>query len=387
MRHLPRLWLIVVALTIPFRAGAAEPTTEDIDRLIKQLGSDVFTEREAASTELAAIGEPALEQLKKADEAKDIEVRRRVRELIKAIEVPPVVVKAGTPILGMALSSDGALLITIEGDLILRLRDANSGQPLRTLIDHTERIQSVAFSPDGSQALSGGGYFTGRDCYLRLWTISIGQWQRLHGHSAEVTSVAFLPDGKHAVSGSCDKTIRLWDLAAGKEVSCKEVRCFKGHTLSVRAIALSTDGRRLISGSADRTLRLWDVQTGKQLQHFEGHEGAITSVAFAPDGRHVLSASSDHTLRLWDTTTGKEVRQFLGHTRSVASVAFAPDGRRAVSGGADATVRLWDVSSGKQLRCWKGHKDTVTTVLFTPNGRRMLSSSLDHHVRQWSVPK
>ncbi|HTU22111.1 MAG TPA: WD40 repeat domain-containing protein [Gemmataceae bacterium] len=382
MRYLLKLSPLLVVLIVPFLAGAAEPTKEDIARLIKQLGSDAFTEREAASKQLAAIGEPVLEQLKKAVDADDIEMRRRVRELIKAIEVPPFVLKRDSAIVAMALSRDGSQLLTVDADIVPRLWDAHTGEPLYWLNNHTETISS-AFSPDGLQVLSGGGRYEARDFTVRLWSVESNKDEKqLRGHTAEVTSVAFLPDGKHAVSGSCDKTIRVWDLA-----TAKEVRCFEGHTLSVRSIAVSANGRHLISGGADRTLRLWDIKTGKQLRCFEGHEGAINSVAFAPDGRHVLSGGSDGTVRLWDRKTGKEVRCFTGHTQSIRSVAFSPDGRRAVSGGADATVRMWDVATGKQLRGWTGHKDVVTAVLFTPDGRRVLSSSLDHHVRQWSVPK
>ena len=46
------------------RRKEASPT--EIARLIRQLGSDSFQQREAASTALAAIGEPALEPLRKA---------------------------------------------------------------------------------------------------------------------------------------------------------------------------------------------------------------------------------------------------------------------------------------------------------------------------------
>ncbi|MBI2933925.1 MAG: hypothetical protein HYY16_19950 [Planctomycetes bacterium] len=40
----------------------------------------------------------------------------------------------------------------------------------------------------------------------------------LKGHEKDVTSVAFAPDGKLLASGSYDGTVRLWDLATGKEV-------------------------------------------------------------------------------------------------------------------------------------------------------------------------
>jgi WD40 repeat protein len=64
-------------------------------------------------------------------------------------------------------------------------------------------------------------------------------------------------------------------------------------------VAFSSDGRRAISGSGDKTVRLWDVATGKELHCFTGHTDTVWGVAFSPDDRYALSASQDKTLRLW----------------------------------------------------------------------------------------
>lgn len=66
--------------------------------------------------------------------------------------------------------------------------------------------------------------------------------------------VALSPNGKRAASGSNDGAVRVWDLAAGKEV-----RQITGHTGTVNAVAFSPDDRRLASGSEDQTIRLWTV--------------------------------------------------------------------------------------------------------------------------------
>src|SRR4051812_8496949 len=39
----------------------------------------------------------------------------------------------------------------------------------------------------------------------------------LKGHTHNINSVAFSPDGKTLASGSADWTIKLWDVAGGKE--------------------------------------------------------------------------------------------------------------------------------------------------------------------------
>jgi WD40 repeat protein len=69
----------------------------------------------------------------------------------------------------------------------------------------------------------------------------------------------------------------------------------------------------VLSGGGDKTLRLWDVATGKEVRSFSGHREWITSVAFSPDGRLALSGSGDNTrnmLKLWNVATGEQIGNF-----------------------------------------------------------------------------
>jgi uncharacterized protein (TIGR03067 family) len=75
-------------------AGGLPPLRGDPDRgadagrvarLIRQLGHEAFTKRQAASKELEAIGEPALAALRKAATDGDPETRRRAEQVIEAI--------------------------------------------------------------------------------------------------------------------------------------------------------------------------------------------------------------------------------------------------------------------------------------------------------------
>ena len=271
----------------------------------------------------------------------------------------------------VAVLSDGRL-VSGSYDCTLRLWDIENGAELRRFEGHTDVVNSVAVLPDG-RIVSGS-----RDKTLRLSDVSAGtELRRFEGHTDWVTSVAVLPDGR-IISGSRDKTLRLWDVSIADAL-----RRFEGHTDWVTSVAVMPDGE-VVSGSAynmflgqdsaDRTLRLWNVAAGTELRRFEGHADGVSSIAALPDGR-IVSASYDQTLRLWDIVSSTELRRFEGHTEQVSAIATFSEGR-IVSSSLDKTLRLWNVVSGTELRRFEGHTAAVKSVTGLTNNK-IVSGSLD----------
>jgi WD40 repeat protein len=243
------------------------------------------------------------------------------------------------------------------------------------LIGHNGSVESVAFSPDGKILASGS-----RDDTIKLWDVATGREIRtLQGHTGDVNSVAFSPDGKVLASGSWDKTIKLWDVATGTLL-----RTLKGHTDYVRSVAFSPDGKVLASGSFDNTIKLWDVATGREIRTLSGHTLDVASVAFSPDGRILASGSVDTTIKLWDVATGALLRTLRGHTGIVHSVAFSPDGKVLASGSWEE-VKLWHMATGSVLRTLSGYTGWVRSVAFSPNGKVLASGSEDKTIKLWDV--
>src|SRR5436190_988039 len=95
---------------------------------------------------------------------------------------------------------------------------------------------------------------------LALGCVTVTQAQQpratLTGHGESVNYLVFSPDGKTLASASHDKTIKLWDVAAGKEKIA-----LTGHSDWVESVAFSPDGKTLASAGFDRTIMLWDLST------------------------------------------------------------------------------------------------------------------------------
>lgn len=109
------------------------------------------------------------------------------------------------------------------------------------------------------------------------------------------SAVALSADGR-AMAVAVDWTARIYDVKAPRQPRL----VLKGHKGQVSAVAFSPDGTTLMTGSWDQTVRLWDVATGKERANYMWDVGRVYCVTYAPDGLRLAAGGDLGRVVVWD---------------------------------------------------------------------------------------
>jgi serine/threonine protein kinase/WD40 repeat protein len=230
-----------------------------------------------------------------------------------------------------------------------------------------------AFSPD-SRLLA----LAHPDGTLRLQEVAGGkEVQRLKG-GPRICGVCFDPEGKHlAICRQDSSDVEVHEVAGGKRVRAL------AHTTAATTLAWSPDGGLLAVGCENFRIYVWDTAEQRKLQVLDAHRGPLTRLAFDHDGTLLLSTSRDLTGRLWDPWTGRQLLQMPADQ----GAWFSRDDQRLAVRRPGDEYRLYEVAGSTVYHALHGHRRGGRgpwAVSFSPDGRWLSSGSGDG-VRLWDL--
>jgi len=301
----------------------------------------------------------------------------------------------------LLLNSDETILVSSGDDKVIRLWDAKSKQPIREIrgqvsVDLNGAINAMSLSPD-DKWLAVSVFFphqhNGREKrgYLRIHDFSTGKLIKiLGGHSKALQSLKFSHDGTMLAGGESleDNPLTIiWDTT-----TWRVRQSFSGHQAGISGIAYTPDLKRLITSSWDHSLRIWDIASGKNIKTIKSaHKGRVYGAKLPLDSDRpiVVTGGADKTVKIWNYETGKSMKS-IGFKRRIRSVAVNRKGTRIVASSVGEFVNAWvaiiDAGSGKVLNRYREHNRTPRALTLLNDGNTVFSSGgFRHEIDRWSL--
>lgn len=196
-------------------------------------------------------------------------------------------------VLHCAVSPDGKFGYSGGTDRSVRRWDLEEGEEAGLFLGaswEVGEVFSIAVSPDGSRVAAGCS-----DKTVRILNAStLRQVKKLEGLNAAVLSVAYSRDGSKLLASGSTAPIIVWDTT-----TFEEVKRLLGHEGTVR-LAIFAPLDRVISASFDRTMRVWDLAAGTEVKRFNNRQEPVYAVAISPDGKSVLLGGFDGSVSRLD---------------------------------------------------------------------------------------
>ncbi|HEX5444894.1 MAG TPA: c-type cytochrome domain-containing protein [Pirellulales bacterium] len=324
-----------------------------------------------------------------AEGAKD-DTPMSVRQAIDS-EHPPTY--EGMPVLtSLAFAPDDSLL-AVSGYHETLLYKADGSELVARLVGQSERIEAVAFSPDGKKLAVAGGS-PGRLGELQVWNVA----ERTLKYSLPVTydtiyGASWSHDGGKIAFGCGDNTLRAVDAETGKQV------LYQGaHNDWVLDTVFSKDSSYLISVSRDRSMKLVEVATQRFVDNITSItpgalKGGLEAVDRHPAKDELLIGGADGVPKTYQMlrTKKREIGDDFNRIKAydpvpgrIYDVDFNTDGSRfAVASSLDGAgeVRIYETDSGNLLHKLEGQRGAVYAVCFNTSGKVVASAGFDGLVR------
>ena len=271
---------------------------------------------------------------------------------------------------------DGShLLGPVDNDVLLW--DATTGRLLQRLVGHSERIFSAHLQSGGKRALTsswappGETEYLSKDTSVRLWDLASGK-QLLHLGSQ--VDGKFSPNGKSILAfserspaGPFDAAI--WDASTGRRLVTARLDPFASPEYD--ELSFSPGGREFLYFGATK-LMLFDAANGREIGQIS-RSPIDTFQFYGQEGRIATFGSGG--IETWDLRSRQPVRHISVEHPEYWSTSWRQDGR-GVIGIYTYPSRLasWEVVSGKETdRPWSGKY--LQNLIVSPDNQRFAVGS------------
>ncbi len=300
----------------------------------------------------------------------------------------------------LAASSIGGRLASSRDESAVCAWDPAHERLLAVHRGHTQRVTSLAWSPDGKVLATGS-----LDETIRIWEASFESPGAVDSDAATVGSVAWSPDGSVLASASPDG-ILLLDQETGKETAVMRPQEDLGIAVQLEWSAPGSHLTLVDDFFGEERIRIVELSSGA----WSRLEYVGTAFAWSPVGSTLAVNGGDGIILIDADTRGRKLlepcsgfeailrsglyqwvrdtRVLPGHAGDVSTIAWSPSGSLLASGDNSGTIVVWNPRRRRSMHArFKGGEGTIRRLSWSPEEQWLASTGDQGTVRLWDVPR
>ncbi len=273
----------------------------------------------------------------------------------------------------------------------LRVCDLESGQEIHRFDFDDSAIKVADFTPDGSRLIT-----SHMDRTLRIWDVFDGRQVTPPIEHPFAPSFEITPDGQRVVTFNvADMSMRVFGTRTGKQLLLPLPSVSKGIAsnftqLKDRTQFVSAETAMVLAQGVSKLdrglLYRWSAQPRQERRLAQQFNGAVYGASFSPDGMRVVAGAEARNTKakIWTVDTGKTVKT-LRHGQGINSAIFNPSGDRIATASSDGVVRIWDLNAADALEHEIVPGGNPEYIEFDHSGKRLLITTQQGSTGVWDT--
>ncbi|ORX43708.1 hypothetical protein DM01DRAFT_1340671 [Hesseltinella vesiculosa] len=270
----------------------------------------------------------------------------------------------------------------------MNMDGANGLQLMGELTGHSNKLLTVAFSPDGQWLASAG-----HDKKVLIWNVQDKRLQcSLEGHTGQITCVRWSPDQRYwLATSSYDKTLRIWDLALALKEAQPDVKPLAKFDckVSVTAVDFASDrSDDIYSVDAEGELRLWHISTAKceKVMKLAKSIFSTNPLRCHPRQGNVIVCAAANQLFVIDMDAAKNNASSSDTTairminsadqangKNILCLDWSSTGQYLVA-SSESTVQVYDTSQWKVVSVYTASDKIAASAFILPDGQQQVTA-------------
>lgn len=277
-------------------------------------------------------------------------------------------------ITSITITPDDSQIITCSHDKKFRIFNTQSRKVEYCSTPMTNQISSIFLSPDSKYLFIAAGDIK----VFSFLEKKIISFRLSNSHSNTVNCVEFDKKFKKVATGSKDKNIKIWKIAKKKVL-----KTLTGHTDEIAELIWTENEVLLVSVSIDKTVRIWNVDQGEQVSVCN-LTSKVVKVYIDKLNEILIVLTEDKLIRVFTVASGKLLNQFSVNPIMACKFQVINEGQQILVACEDKSIKVLSMLEKKLEKTLTSHQSSIISIHTTPFNYLFASCSSDGVINLWS---